>query len=348
MGRLTKNSLFELMNAFFTVFLPNQRCVSPNTLKAYKNAMNNYLDYISDSTGKPLGKFDFCDFQQQNADAFFQWMKSVKQYSPSTINQKMAGIREFLSYASSHNPELIVYLKAFSAIPFQKTDAWASIKYMSENAVNTILRQPDTSTHQGFRDFFYMVMLYDTAARVDEMKKICICDVHLAGTPTVILHGKGNITRIVPLMENTILNYKKYKFLYHPDETAYSKLPLFYTKRNGSISEMSDDNVRRFMNKYGTMARAECLEVPENIYPHLWRHSRAMHLYQHGMDLTLISQWLGHSSLETTLVYAHADTEKKRKAINKAMENTSIATPDAALFKVDNDEELLKKLCGLK
>ena len=49
------------------------------------------------------------------------------------------------------------------------------------------------------------------------------------------------------------------------------------------------------------------------------RHTRAMHLYQHGMDLTLISQWLGHASLETTLVYAHADTEAKRKAIEKAM-----------------------------
>lgn len=72
-----------------------------------------------------------------------------------------------------------------------------------------------------------------------------------------------------------------------------------------------------------------------------------MHLYQHGMDLTLISQWLGHASLEVTLVYAHADTEKKREAINKAMENTSLSTPDAAVFKVD-DDELLKKLCGLK
>ena len=347
MGRLTKNSLFELLNSFFTIYLPNQRCISPNTLVAYKNAMNNYLDYISDSNGKPLGKFDFSDFQQQNAEAFFQWMKSVKQYSSSTINQKMAGIREFLSYASSRNPELVVYLKAFSSIPFQKTDAWASVKYMSETAVNTILRQPDTSTTQGFRDFYYMVMLYDTAARVDEMKKIRICDVRLTGTPTVTLHGKGNKTRAVPLMENTVLNYKKYKSLYHPDETEYSKLPLFYVKRNGIISEMSDDNVRRFMKKYGAMARAECLEVPESIYPHLWRHSRAMHLYQHGMDLTLISQWLGHSSMEVTLVYAHADTEKKRKAINKAMENTSLATPDASLFKVD-DEELLKKLCGLK
>ena len=61
---------------------------------------------------------------------------------------------------------------------------------------------------------------------------------------------------------------------------------------------MSDDNARRFIQKYASMARLECTEVPENVYPHLWRHSRAMHLYQRGMDLTLISQWLGHASLK--------------------------------------------------
>ena len=78
---------------------------------------------------------------------------------------------------------------------------------------------------------------------------------------------------------------------------------------------MSDDNVRKFLKKHGDMARKICLEVPENIHPHLWRHSRAMHLYQHGMDLTLLSQWLGHTNLETSLIYAYADTEQKRRAI---------------------------------
>ena len=74
-----------------------------------------------------------------------------------------------------------------------------------------------------------------------------------------------------------------------------------------------------------------------------------MHLYQHGMDLTLISQWLGHADLETTLIYAHADTEHKRKAIEAAV------PPDSPLksfvnperFTV-NDDELLKRLYGLR
>ena len=78
------------------------------------------------------------------------------------------------------------------------------------------------------------------------------------------------------------------------------------------------------------------------------RHSRAMHLYQKGNDLALIQQWLGHVNLETTLVYAYADTELKRKAIEASID------PDSPLAKRRNparfklsDDEAVKKLYGL-
>lgn len=74
-----------------------------------------------------------------------------------------------------------------------------------------------------------------------------------------------------------------------------------------------------------------------------------MHFYQHGMDLTLISQWLGHANLETTLIYAHADTEHKREAIARATQPDS---PLAGKLNADRytvtDEDVLKRLYGLK
>jgi len=120
-------------------------------------------------------------------------------------------------------------------------------------------------------------------------------------------------------MEYTVSHYLNYLQIYHKDENEYSKKPLFYTKRKNIIQAMSDDNIRKFLNQYADSARKICPEVSEKIHPYLFRHSRAMHLYQHGMDLTLISQWLGHSNLETTLIYAHADTDQKRRAIEKSM-----------------------------
>jgi integrase len=102
------------------------------------------------------------------------------------------------------------------------------------------------------------------------------------------------------------------------------------------------------MKAYGETARGKCKEIPENIHPHMLRHSRAMHLYQNGMDLTLVSQWLGHASLESTLIYAHADTEQKRAAIEKATSQSStLRCRPSVRFDV-NDDEVLKRLYGLK
>jgi len=80
----------------------------------------------------------------------------------------------------------------------------------------------------------------------------------------------------------------------------------------------------------------------------MFRHSRAMHLYQNGMDLTLVSQWLGHAHLETTRIYAHADTEHKRNAIAAAThaDNPLFSRFNSERFTV-TDEETLKRLTGL-
>ena len=104
---------------------------------------------------------------------------------------------------------------------------------------------------------------------------------------------------------------------------------------------MSDDNVSRFLKGYVASARNECDEIPDKVTPHMFRHSRAIHLYRRGVPLVLISEWLGHSNLETTLIYAYADTEMKRKAIEAATDqnhplrkkNTNVTEPSDADFK---------------
>ncbi|EGG89097.1 hypothetical protein HMPREF0491_02961, partial [Lachnospiraceae oral taxon 107 str. F0167] len=142
---------------------------------------------------------------------------------------------------------------------------------------------------------------------------------------------------------------KKYLTLFHQELKPLSDQYLFYVTRNQIRKRMTEDNVRKLVAKYGVQARKICKEVPENVHPHLFRHSWAMILYQNGVDLTLISQWLGHSNLETTLIYAHADTELKRKALEKAVPVDSPLKVhlNAERYNI-SDEELLKRLCGLK
>jgi integrase len=121
---------------------------------------------------------------------------------------------------------------------------------------------------------------------------------------------------------------------------------MFYTIRRKVVTPMSDDNVARFMNNYGTAAKTLCPDIPEKITPHMFRRSRAMHLYRSGMPLELLAELLGHADPETVWVYAYADTEMKRKAIMKAEESAGVR-PSAEMGMWDGDEDMIKRLCGL-
>jgi len=78
-------------------------------------------------------------------------------------------------------------------------------------------------------------------------------------------------------------------------------------------AQMSQDNVQRFMNGYEKKAKVMKSDLP-HLHPHLWRRTRAMHLYLAGVPLPLVSEWLGHSNMETTRIYARATDEMKRQA----------------------------------
>jgi site-specific recombinase XerD len=149
-------------------------------------------------------------------------------------------------------------------------------------------------------------------------------------------------------MDNTVKHLKNHLELFHP-QPRHNGAYLFYTISQGQMNPMSASCIRLFVSQYADAARKDCAEIPPKVHPHLFRHSRAMHLYQHGMDLTLVSQWLGHANLQTTKVYAHADTEHKRRAISAA------TSPDNPLYSklnsnryVPSDEETLKRLIGLR
>lgn len=346
MGRVKDEPLFQLLHDYLKKYLPDQKYASPNTVKAYRTALNQFFEYVVQEKSIPLSEITFPVLDYDMVNAYLDWLVSEKKCSPATRNHRLTCIRSFFAYAASRSTEYMAYQAALSKIPKQKAGK-IPVEYMSEEAVQTILKQPDTSTRQGIRDQFFMVLLYDTAARVQEMLDLKVCDIRPGKTPTATLLGKGSKVRTVPLMPETMEHFQNYLNVYHEGEGRYSTQPLFYIVQHGTRNPMSDDNVRKFLKKYGDLARKICPEVPENIHPHLWRHSRSMHLYQHGMDLTLLSQWLGHANLETTLIYAYADTEQKRRAIEKSMGRKVTGGIDIPCFTV-SDEDTIKRLYGLK
>ncbi|MCR5321696.1 MAG: site-specific integrase [Lachnospiraceae bacterium] len=343
MGKVKDEILFTLIKNFMTVYLPERRQASPNTIKSYRTAWNQLLDFVAEEKKISVLAVSLKHLDREMVELFLS--KSVGK-NDGTYNNRLAAIKSFFAYASACNPEYISRYNEIAVIKSRKQDVFAKVDYMTEEAVKTIMETPDTKTETGVRDQFFMVLMYDTGARIQEMLSIKVCDIKLGRTATVVLHGKGNKTRIVPLMSKTISHLNRYLHLFHPRESEYSAELLFYTIRNGVKGPICDDTMRIRIQKYADEARKKCPEIPEKVHPHLWRHSRAMHLYQHGMELTLISQWLGHKQLTTTLVYAHADTEIKRKAIEHAMEETKVSIDIDTKYKVD-DEATIRHLYGL-
>lgn len=342
------NNLFTLVHDFLMIALPKERKSSPNTIRSYKKALELLFDFVKERKNIPFNKLTFDDITRDVVSEFLQHLEDDRNCSVSTRNQRLHCIRAFFRYAAQEDITVVKHLAEVEKVKKARQPK-PLVEHMSEEAIQVILRQPNVSTIIGKRDAFLMLFLYRTGIRVQELVDVKICDIRTGTHNSLTVCGKGSKMRTVPLRNDTVKHLRQYIELFHPGCSPYAQDYLFYTVRNGMKKRMTEDNVRWLLRKYGIAARQECLEVPENVHPHLFRHSLAMSLYRNGVDLSLISQWLGHANIETTLIYAHADTEIKRQAID-------LAIPEGAPLKqflnstryTVNDEILLKQLCGLR
>ena len=347
MAKLKDPTLFSLVHDFFKVYLTKMTNRSSNTVYAYRESLEALLDFVKSEKGISLSQVTFEMVDRHMLTKFLDSLED-RGCSIETRNHRLNRIRAFYKYAAKMEPTAVIHQNEILKVPLKSSKKSTIVEYMSEDAVKTILALPDTSTIKGLRDQFLMILLYDTGARIQELIGIRICDIRLGKAPTVTLHGKGGKTRVVPLMKSTVEHFKRYQEAFHSNANAYSDEFLFYVVRHNQRNKMYHDTARKLIQGYGDDAKKICPDVPDNVHPHLWRHTRAMHLYQNGVDLTLISQWLGHARYETTLIYAKADTEHKRRAIENANKHSPLVNKlNSNRYKVNNDE-MIKKLYGLK
>lgn len=340
------NDLFRLIRDFLIVYLPNQKAASPNTVKAYKNALNLLIDYTKVTLDIRISEISFNSISRTLVESFLDWLEVERNCSVSSRNHRLSCIRSFYKYVAGRDVTLVAYYQDLGNIPMKKSEKVQEIKFFNESALKTILTQPDTSSRLGIRNRFYMILLYDTAARNQEILDIKLKDIHLANEGSyIVLTGKGRKTRLVPIMDKTVEHYNKYARIYH--QTSDGNELLFYIMRNGRKTAMSPDNVEKFIRKYGKEARSQNKEVPEKLHPHMFRHSRSMHLYRGGMPLPLLSEWLGHAQIETSLIYANADTTMKKEALEKATSKLNSLISDEVIINWEDNEEMIKKLYGL-
>jgi integrase len=289
-------------------------------------------------------KICFSTIDRNLVIGFLDWLESSRICSVSSRNHRLMVLRSFFEFAGVTDCIQMALCLDINGVPV-KNEPGRIVEFLTETALEALLKQPDVNKTTGVRDQFFMVLMYDTAARCGELLNMRVGNLQFnAQHPSAYLYGKGNKPRSVPLLSKTVEHCKRYLQRFHPDPCPDDY--LFYTVIHGMRHQMSADCVARFMKKYGNLARKDCPELPPHIHPHQLRHTRAIHYYRDGMPLVLVAEQLGHASTETTKIYAYADTEMKRAAMEKADKNRNLAPPATPIWQ--DDEEMILKLSGLK
>ena len=191
-----------------------------------------------------------------------------------------------------------------------------NIGYLTLEGIKSIFAQIDASTAKGRRHLAMLALMYDSGARVQELIDLTPSSIRLEPPYIIKIVGKGRKERIVPLQNEQVDLLRTYMQENHLMSPHYNRHPLFF---NHWAKKLTRSGVNYILKSYAEMARKlDPALVPGPISCHVLRHSKAMHLLQAGVNLVYIRDILGHASIQTTDVYARADSKQKREALEKA------------------------------
>lgn len=333
-----KKLFFSKTLDFLEHYLPEQALKSRNTVETYRDALTVFRRYVTDTLHLSIRSFGFEDCTHDFLLSYMEFLRKSGN-AETTCNNRLAAVRAYLWYAADADISLQSVALVASHVPFLKVPKLTRETIAEDDLKALLSAPPDTKI--GRRDRLILILLYDSAVRVSELLSLDVSSVNLdAEIPYLRIYGKGDKERIVAITDATAGHIRNYLRAYHPDGVSAS--PLIYTVIKGHKDRMSAGNVERIIKKYADQIRPEHPNLPERCYPHMIRRTRATNLYQDGTELELISRILGHSSTETTRIYAIPSVEMMRKA----MESGNLSTGEAPLW--PDDEEEMARICGLR
>ena len=327
------------LTAFFGSYLPGVKNLSGNTILSYRDAFRLLLVFCRDVRKVTPEKLCFKMFSDELVTGFLEWTQNERNCSIATRNQRLVAIHAFFRYVQVQEPGQLHLCQRILQIPCKKCQQ-PIVGHLTPEQTKDLLAAPDAYTQSGRRDMTLLSVLYDTGARVQELCDLRVRDVRLEHPAVITLTGKGRKARHVPVLGNTVELLRSYMLENGLLQNDKLDAPLFLNQRH---TKLTRGGISHILQKYAATVSRQYPDMSKTLTPHVMRHSKAMHLYQSGVNLVYIRDILGHVDIATTDIYARADTESKRKALESAYPDI---TPDV-LPDWNRDENLLRFLNSL-
>lgn len=273
-------------------YLKLEKGAARHTITAYQFDLRRYVDYLAarqKESGSSVEEKDVTEFLEQ-----------LQRYglSSRSVARTLSALRGFHRFLVSEDlapndpTELLRSPKKQRSLP----------TVLSIQEIDSILKQPDTSTPLGIRDRAILEVLYATGMRVSELVNLKRSGV-LLNEEVIIVFGKGSKERLVPIGRSAIEWLERY--LKHiRTRLARPGKSQDYVFLNNRGSHLTRASVWNFVTRY-----ARAAGITKEVHPHTFRHSFATHLLEGGADLRAVQEMLGHSDISTTQIYTHLDRE---------------------------------------
>lgn len=316
---------------YFKEYLPKIKNYSSNTIRSYKETIIQLINYFESN------KIDYSDIQNIDYDtinSFLLCLEKENNLSVQSRNQRLSAIHSLFKYIQKRELSYFAKCSQILSIEYKKTPV-TIVSYLSLEEVKALFSVFNINDDNEFRHLIILTLLYETGARVSELINIKLYDINFNSTPHIILHGKGNKTRTVPIAKDVSKMLKVYLNKFNiAEQSDY----IFKNKFNKKITR---DGVQYIIDSYIKRAKEKYPNYyNQKITNHSFRHSKAMHLLEAGVNLIYIRDILGHKSITTTEIYAKTNPEIKRKAI----ENNSQSIKVNDKYSVENKNDLLNWL----
>ena len=297
-----KNTFLSLLEQFINSYLPISKGLSPNTIISYKCAFRQLFQFMYDVKGIKANNVTFECLNYEILTEFFNWIGIERQCSNSTKIQRLAALSSFATYAQNRDfDSAIIYKNSIGKITF-KTNPNKPRAVFTREEVSILLSLPNMNKKTDYRNLVLLSIMYASGARAQEICDLKVKNIIYDCEKTyLIITGKGRKTRRISIPETCAILLKQY--------IEYRKIdssPNKYIFSSQTHEHMTVSCIEEIFKKYITIAKKQNphLFLEKSYTPHSMRHTTATHMLNAGVPLVVLKNFLGHESLQSTMIYA--------------------------------------------